>query len=190
MFCTKTLYTTIMYQVKMVLILFLVAFFSINPGYTQEISPKDNIKTNYWGFVEPVLKCKATHNYMIQQTFDYSYLLGFFDNKDPNSLNSVTEFLNMVEEEIDFLEDIAQGLKDIAVPENEYDEQARNDVLAEMLNIERQAEVEAFVDWFKSRSVSDGNMFQMNLKRSLAYCINQRKHWNDVLGFANEEEEL
>ena len=127
---------------------------------------------------------------MIQQTFDYSYLLGFFNNQDPNSLNNVTEFLNIVEKEIVFLEDIQQGLKDIAVPEDEYEEQARNDVLDGMLEIERQTEVESFVDWFKARSVSDGNMFQMNLKRSLAYCINQRRHWNDVLGFPNEDESL
>lgn len=190
MFYLKTLYTTIMYQVKMVVILFLVAFFSINSSYSQEISPKDEIKSNYWGLIEPVLQCKATHQYMIQQSLDYSYLLGFFDNKDPNSLYSVTEFLNMVEKEMLYLETIAQGLKDIAVPESEYTIQARKDVVNEMLNIERQSQAKYYVDWFKSRSVSDGNMFQMNLKRSLAYCINQRRHWNNILEIPNEEETL
>ena len=59
-----------------------------------------------------------------------------------------------------------------------------------MLNIERQSQAKYYVDWFKSRSVSDGNMFQMNLKRSLAYCINQRRHWNNILEIPNEEETL
>ena len=182
MFLLKTLYTTIMYQVKMFLILFLVAFFCIKPSFGQENSPKDEIVTNYWGFVEPVLRCQAAHNFMIQQTFDYSYMLGFFNNTDPTAMDSVTDFLQMINREIIFLENIKKDLKDIAVPKTEYTVDDRKAVLDEMINIEREETTKFYISWYQSRSISNNTQFQQKVKQTMSWCISQRSRWNQLLG--------
>ena len=181
MFSYKTLYTTIMYQVKFLLILFLVSFFNINAVYSQTISPKDEIAQNYWNFVEPVLRCQATHEYMIQSSLDYAYFLGFFRNLDPNGNNTVTEFLDMTKTEVIWLETIKDRLKEVAVPQDEYSLEDRANIIKEMKAIEKEQHVKYYIEWFQSRSVSDVGVFHNNLRQTIGWCIQQRQKWNNTL---------
>ena len=181
MFYLKTLYTTIMYQVKFFLTIFLVAFFNISAVSGQTISPNNEIQQNYWAFIEPVLRCQVAHQFMVQQTLDYSYMLGFFRNEDPNGTTTVESYMVMTQQEVEYLEIIKGRLKEAAVPSAEYEEQARVDVIKEMLNIERELQTKYFIEWYQSRSISNVGEFQTQLKKTLTYCIQQRQKWSYTL---------
>ena len=170
-----------MYQVKFFLTIFLVAFFNINAVSGQTISPKDEIAQNYWNFVEPVLRCQAAHEYMIQSSLDYAYFLGFFRNLDPNGSNTVTSFLDMTKTEVIWLESIKERLKEAAVPKDEYSIEDRENVITEMLAIEKEQHVKYYIEWFQSRSVTDVGTFHTNLKQTLGWCIQQRQKWDNTL---------
>ena len=67
------------------------------------------------------------------------------------------------------------------MPSAEYEEQARVDVIKEMLNIERELQTKYFIEWYQSRSISNVGEFQTQLKNTLTYCIQQRQKWSYTL---------
>ena len=109
-------------------------------------------------------------------------MLGFFDNTDPTAMDNVTEFLQMINREIIFLENIKKDLKDIAVPKTEYTVEDRKAVLDEMINIEQEETTKFYISWYQSRSISNNTQFQQKVKSTVSWCISQRSRWNQLLG--------
>lgn len=178
---TNSLYTTIMYLVKTFSIIFLTCFLMVKPGFGEEKSPNDFVSENYWELAEPVLRCKAVHEYVKQEVLDYGFMLGFFRNTDQETYNNADQFLRTLVGETDNLDLLLINLKKIALPEEQYTVEESNAIKLEMYYIEQERLSTYYVEWYQRRSISPAMEFHEQMKQAIAWCIGQRVQWESMI---------